>query len=76
MNTRMLQSVDSPVMRKLLGERVPMGRAGDPSELAGAIILFCSPGGRYITGVDVFVDGQSLPRFLVECDLRLTRMGF
>jgi len=57
MDTRMLQTVDSQGMRKLLEERVPMGRAGDPSELAGAIILFCSPAGRYITGVDIFVDG-------------------
>lgn len=57
MDTRMLQIVDSPGIRKLLEERVPMGRAGDPSELAGAIILFCSPAGKYITGVDIFVDG-------------------
>jgi len=57
MDTRMLQTVNSQGMRKLLEERVPMGRAGDPSELAGAIILFCSPAGRYITGVDIFVDG-------------------
>jgi len=57
METRMLQSVESPNMRKILGERVPMGRAGDPSELAGAVILFCSPAGRYITGFDIFVDG-------------------
>lgn len=43
-------------------ERTPMGRAGEPSETTGTIILFCSPAGRYITGVDILVDGQ-LPLF-------------
>ncbi|MBI5821512.1 MAG: SDR family oxidoreductase [Verrucomicrobia bacterium] len=30
---------------------------GEPSDCAGAALLFCSDAGRYITGVDLFVDG-------------------
>jgi len=56
MDTRMIDRAPSNV-RKIWEERNPMGRIGDPSELAGAIILFCSPAGRYITGVDIVVDG-------------------
>ncbi|KAF8965087.1 hypothetical protein BDZ97DRAFT_812970 [Flammula alnicola] len=31
-------------------ERNPMGRMGQPSELTGPVVMFCSPAGRYITG--------------------------
>lgn len=30
---------------------------GEPSDCAGAALLLCSDAGRYITGVDLFVDG-------------------
>ena len=63
MDTRMLPN--RPDLLKILEERIPLGRVGDPSELAGAIILFCSPAGKYITGVDIFVDGQSSLPFLL-----------
>jgi hypothetical protein len=69
METSMSKNV-SGSLREIWEARTPLGRIGDPSELAGAIILFCSPAGRYITGVDILVDGQS-PRFPVDCDLMI-----
>ena len=36
---------------------IPMGRAGEASELAGAALLLASAAGSYITGVDITVDG-------------------
>ena len=63
MDTPMLPKL--PDLLKSWEERIPLGRVGDPSELAGAIILFCSPAGKYITGVDIFVDGQSFLAFLL-----------
>ena len=56
MDTLPLQAIGSG-LRSTWEARNPMGRIGDPSDLAGAIILFCSPAGRYITAVDMIVDG-------------------
>lgn len=36
---------------------IPMGYAGDSSDLAGAALLLSSDEGRYITGIDLTVDG-------------------
>ncbi|KAF9459327.1 hypothetical protein BDZ94DRAFT_1239342 [Collybia nuda] len=44
--------------RHIWAARNPMGRMGDPSELVGAVILLCSPAGRYINGADILVDGM------------------
>ncbi|KAJ7634808.1 hypothetical protein FB45DRAFT_790189 [Roridomyces roridus] len=43
--------------RGMWNARTPIGRMGDPTELAGTLILLCSPAGRYITGADILVDG-------------------
>ena len=45
--------------QKLLA-KVPMGRAGDPRELDGALLLLASDLGSYMTGTVVTVDGGSL----------------
>lgn len=39
------------------GDWVPMGRAGEPQDCAGAALLLCSDAGSYITGQSIFVDG-------------------
>jgi citronellol/citronellal dehydrogenase len=36
---------------------VPLGRLGTPEEVASVIAFLASPGGRYITGTTVVVDG-------------------
>jgi citronellol/citronellal dehydrogenase len=36
---------------------VPMGRLGRPEEVAGAIAFLASPGGAYITGTTLVIDG-------------------
>ena len=40
-----------------LTTRVPMGRIGQPEDLAGAIILLASDASSYITGQNIVVDG-------------------
>ena len=38
-------------------ERVPMGRVGEPEEVAEAVVWLCSDAASYVTGVPLPVDG-------------------
>lgn len=46
-----------PVTRERFRAQVPLGRLGVPEDLRGAITLFASPAGRWITGQNLVVDG-------------------
>ena len=37
--------------------RVPLGRTGDPEELAATLVWLASPAGGYVTGQTIVVDG-------------------
>jgi NAD(P)-dependent dehydrogenase (short-subunit alcohol dehydrogenase family) len=37
--------------------RIPMGRAGEAEDLAGAVVFLASPAARYVTGDVLAVDG-------------------
>jgi NAD(P)-dependent dehydrogenase (short-subunit alcohol dehydrogenase family) len=37
--------------------RIPVGRKGDPDELAAAVVFLASPAGGYVTGQTLVVDG-------------------
>ena len=39
--------------------RTPLGRMGRKDEIAGVVVMLCSPAGSYITGADIRVDGES-----------------
>jgi len=41
-------------------ERTPMGRIGEPEEVAGAVAFLCLPASSYITGETIAVDGGFL----------------
>lgn len=36
---------------------VPLGRAGEPADMAGAAVYLCGPAARFVTGVNFVVDG-------------------
>jgi gluconate 5-dehydrogenase len=54
---RIRPHLDKPEFREFILERNPMGRIGDPLEVAGQVIAFAAPAGSYMTGQIVYVDG-------------------
>ncbi len=40
-----------------VSSKIPSGCLGRPEDCAGAALMLCSPGGNYITGQDLYVDG-------------------
>jgi NAD(P)-dependent dehydrogenase (short-subunit alcohol dehydrogenase family) len=53
--TRGLEREADRWQRKL--QEIPVGYAGAPDDVVGAVILLCSDAGRYITAQDFLVDG-------------------
>lgn len=42
---------------------VPLGRLGDPCDVAEAVAYLASPRAQWVTGVNMYVDGGELPSF-------------
>ena len=42
---------------RIIKKSVPLGRLGEPADMAGTVLLLCSDAGSYITGQNVFIDG-------------------
>jgi len=60
--TRMLESIttDEEARRKVLS-RTPLGRLGEPTEIAAVVAFLASDDASYITGQTVYADGGRLP---------------
>ena len=61
MNTRLSGGPAQAELRRLGMERSPMGM-GDPEDLTGAVILLCSDAGRFMTGVDISINGRTIDK--------------
>lgn len=48
---------EQPELAQKLADQTCIGRNGDPSDLDGPIMFFCSEAGAYVTGQCLFVDG-------------------
>jgi NAD(P)-dependent dehydrogenase (short-subunit alcohol dehydrogenase family) len=46
-----------PQVRQKRIDAIPMGRLGEPEDMAEAAVYLASPGAAYTTGVTIFVDG-------------------
>jgi NAD(P)-dependent dehydrogenase (short-subunit alcohol dehydrogenase family) len=58
--------IETPILgetdRTLLRDATPMGRLGDPAEVAAAIAFLASPAASFITGAELSIDGGYLAR--------------
>ncbi|WP_157016449.1 SDR family NAD(P)-dependent oxidoreductase [Mesorhizobium xinjiangense] len=60
--TDMLSSVNSdPAARNRILSRTPLGRVGEPSEIASIAAFLASDDASYITGQTIYADGGRLP---------------
>ncbi|MCJ2186286.1 SDR family NAD(P)-dependent oxidoreductase [Novosphingobium beihaiensis] len=55
-NTQMNQNLPQDLLKGLL-DASPMGRLGEPSEIAATALFLCSEGGRFLNGQAIAVDG-------------------
>ena len=60
--TEMLETVmaDAETRRRILS-RTPLGRIGDPGEIAAIVAFLASEQASYITGQTIYADGGRLP---------------
>ncbi|MGA2321534.1 MAG: SDR family oxidoreductase [Solirubrobacteraceae bacterium] len=49
--------LDDPESRELVESAVPLGRIGDPEDVAGLTLMLCSRAGSYLTGTVIPLDG-------------------
>jgi NAD(P)-dependent dehydrogenase (short-subunit alcohol dehydrogenase family) len=53
---------DPPEAVKAIGRTIPLGRVGQPEDIAQAVYFLASPAAAYITGATLVVDGGLLSR--------------
>lgn len=62
-DTALTRSVVDPQRREQYArEKIPLGRLGQPEDVAGAVVFFCSDDAAYVTGHTLVVDGGWLLR--------------
>lgn len=51
------EALSDPEYSKAVYSKIPLGYAGTADDCNGGILLLCSDEGRYITGIDLVIDG-------------------
>ena len=52
-----------PEWRRVWEQRVPVGRLGEPEDVAGPVLFLASDDARYVSGAELLVDGGSFANF-------------
>ena len=55
--TEMVKAIDPAVIEKSILPHIPVGRLGEPEEIARAVVFLASPASSYTTGTNVVIDG-------------------
>lgn len=55
-DTDMTRNLPEPAREALLA-RIPLGRLGEPDDVAAAVAYLVGPGGAYVTGTTLHVNG-------------------
>lgn len=61
MTDMLVASMDNPDARQRILSRTPLGRVGDPAEIAAVAAFLASDDASYITGQTIYADGGRLP---------------
>ncbi len=51
------RSGDEAEQRRIAGTKIPLGRTGHPEDIAYAVLYLACDKSRYVTGVELPVDG-------------------
>jgi L-rhamnose 1-dehydrogenase len=51
------EDLADPAKRRYMEGRIPLGRLGEPDDVAGCVVFLASDLARYVTGASVLVDG-------------------
>ena len=51
------EDLSDPAKRAYMESRIPLGRLGEPQDVAGCVVFLASDLARYVTGASVLVDG-------------------
>ena len=49
-----------PKIEKMMTQKLPLRRFGEPDDIAGAAVFLASPAGRWMTGQTVIIDGGTM----------------
>ena len=52
-----LKYLEDVGFKEALFSRTPLGRAGEPNEVASLVVFLCLPAASYITGQTICIDG-------------------
>ncbi|HEX8756659.1 MAG TPA: SDR family oxidoreductase, partial [Steroidobacteraceae bacterium] len=51
------EDLADPAKRSYMEKRIPLGRLGEPRDVAGCVVFLASDLARYVTGAALLVDG-------------------